>query len=135
MESFHLKYRQKLSSSYFLSLASYEVSHLHDTLFEMKTTLKEELDSLMFIKNYVIEDSELSKYLEIIQQIETLILKEIDSTRELIMLIEKRLISDLNNSVYLRFEYVRRSYNDILFNIQKVLTIILIDIRKLNRSA
>lgn len=86
----------------------------------MRLTLKKELDILMYLKNFILTDADMSKYLDIIHKIETLILKEIESIGDFVVTIEKRLIIEIDDKVYNRFDYIRESYNDILLNIQKV---------------
>jgi hypothetical protein len=88
----------------------------------MRCNLKEELDFLMYLKNILINDH--IKYLDIINKLETLILKDIEQIGEFITLILRNIIVEIDDKIYNRYEDSRESYNDTLLNLQKVITYI-----------
>jgi hypothetical protein len=74
----------------------------------------------MYIKNIVINDKSLIKYLEILNRIENLVINNIEKIGEFLMIIERRIIIEIDDKVYNRYEYIKESYNEIFLNIQKV---------------
>jgi hypothetical protein len=88
----------------------------------MRCNIKEELDFLMYLKNILINDN--IKYLDIINKLEKLILKDIEQIGEFITLILRNIIVEIDDKIYNRYEDSRESYNDTLLNLQKVITYI-----------
>jgi hypothetical protein len=114
--SFQIRSQFKLVPIY---LASDKINDLSQTLTLMRCNLKEELDFLMYLKNILINDH--IKYLDIINKLETLILKDIEQIGEFITLILRNIVVEIDDKIYNRYEDLRESYNETLLNLQKVI--------------
>lgn len=85
----------------------------------MRSNLKEELDFLMYLKNVLFDDQ--IKYFDIINKLESLILKDIEKTGEFITLIQRNIVVEIDDKNYNRYEDIKESYNESLLNLQKVM--------------
>jgi len=114
--SFQIRSQFKLVPIY---LASDKINDLSQTLTLMRCNIKEELDFLMYLKNILINDN--IKYLDIINKLEKLILKDIEQIGEFITLILRNIVVEIDDKIYNRYEDLRESYNETLLNLQKVI--------------
>ena len=85
----------------------------------MRSNLKEELDFLMYLKNVLFDDQ--IKYFDIINKLESLILKDIEKTGEFIILIQRNIVVEIDDKNYNRYEDIKEKYNESLLNLQKVM--------------
>jgi hypothetical protein len=87
----------------------------------------------IYITNYLeIDVKTKNKFFDVLQKLENVSLKEIECITEFSFELEKKGISDIDDKLYTKIEYIRDNYNKILLNIQKMISSsnFLLEIRK-----
>jgi hypothetical protein len=142
MEDYFTKYARPLGKL--------NIFDLKQNLCNWRDYLREELESLIFLKNSLNQDNTNSnynsyklyyleielktknKFLDIINKLENISLKEKECISEFSFEIEKSGANEVDDKIYTKLEYIRDNYNKILLNIQKMISSspVLLEIRE-----
>lgn len=121
MEDYYAKYAKPLEST--------DVNSLKARLSQWRNGLKEEYDGLSYLRATINKDSSIgidsklkSKITDLINKLETVITKEMESIRAFQFELQRNRTQSLDDKVYTKVEIIRDNYNKIILNIQKMIS-------------